>query len=92
MTTTPPETHTPGLVWRMYRAVVGVGLACGLAIVTVFEVTRPIIARNRIEARRRAILDVLPGATTSATFRREASGRFVTATDSEEEGELVFAG
>ena len=55
-------TPTPGLVFKMYRAVVGVGLVCGLAIVTVFEVTRPIIARNKIEARQRAILHVLPGA------------------------------
>jgi electron transport complex protein RnfG len=72
--------------------VVGVGLACGLLIVTAFELTRPIIARNRIEARQRAILDVLPGATGSATFRRAASGRFVPAPADAQEGELVFAG
>jgi electron transport complex protein RnfG len=92
MTAPPPQTTTPGLVWKMYRAVVGVGLACGLLIVTAYELTRPIIARNRVEARQRAILDVLAGATTSATFRREASGRFVPAPADAQEGELVFAG
>ena len=92
MTAAPlQDTPTPGLVFKMYRAVVGVGLACGLAIVTVFEVTRPIIARNQIEARQRAILDVLPEATNSAAFRPEASGRFVAAAV-DAEGELVFAG
>ena len=55
MTAAPlPDTPTPGLVFKMYRAVVGVGIACGLALVTVYEVTRPIIARNKIEARQRA--------------------------------------
>ena len=78
MTGAPPqETPIPGLVFKMYRAVVGVGLVCGLAIVTVFEVTRPIIARNKIEARQRAILHVLPGATESLssgkTIRQLAS-------------------
>ena len=34
----------------MYRALVGVGLLCGLLIVSVYEITRPVIARNRAEA------------------------------------------
>jgi len=36
---TSPE---PG-IWPMYRAMVGVGLGCGVLIVTVFQVTRPMI-------------------------------------------------
>jgi electron transport complex protein RnfG len=92
MTGAPPqEPTTAGLVFKMYRAVVGVGLACGLAIVTVFEITRPIIARNKIEARQRAILDVLPGATGSAAFSRQAAGNFVDV-PVDAAGELVFAG
>ncbi len=92
MTGAPPqETPDPGLVFKMYRAVVGVGLVCGLAIVTVFEITRPIIARNKIEARQRAILYVLPGATDSAAFSRQAAGNFVDL-PVDAPGELVFAG
>ena len=76
--------------WQMYRALCGVGLVCGLLIVVVFEVTRPIIEKNRIEARQRAIFDVLPGARESATFRFDGGG-FVKP-DSEQGQDLVFAG
>jgi electron transport complex protein RnfG len=53
----------------MYRAMVGVGLLCGFLIVSAYEFTRPVIARNRAEALQRAILQVLPEAQTSGTFR-----------------------
>ena len=43
----PLPTPTP--VWHMYRALVGVGLFCGLLIVSVYEFTLPIIQRNKIE-------------------------------------------
>ena len=56
-------------VWPMYRAMVAVGLCCGLLIVTVFQWTRPVIARNRAEALERAIFQVLPEARSSQTFR-----------------------
>jgi electron transport complex protein RnfG len=39
------------------------GLLSGLAIVTVFEVTAPMIAANRARALREAVLRVVPGAT-----------------------------
>jgi electron transport complex protein RnfG len=60
----------------MYRSMVGVGLGCALLIVTVFEVTRPVIVRNEAAALQRAIFDVLPAARTSMTFRAGAEGRF----------------
>ena len=63
---TPP--FAPMSAWQMYRTLVGVGLVCGVLIVSVFESTAPIIRANKIAARERAILDVLPGATTSRTF------------------------
>jgi electron transport complex protein RnfG len=55
--------------WQMYRAMVGVGLLCGLLIVTVYQVTLPVIKRNEAEALERAIFQVLPDAKVSATFR-----------------------
>jgi len=55
--------------WPMLRAMVGVGAFCGLLIVGVYELTRPVIERNRAEALERAILEVVPGAVSSASFR-----------------------
>ena len=63
-------------VWPMYRALVGVGLLCGLLIVSVFEFTRPVIQRNQAEALERAILQVLPEAVSSRTFRLVDQARF----------------
>jgi len=58
----PPST------WHMYRAMVGIGVLCGLIIVTVFQLTRPIIERNQDEALQKAIFQVLP-ADESGAFR-----------------------
>lgn len=86
----PQPLPTP--VWHMYRALVGVGLVCGLLIVTVYETTRPIIQRNKVEARQRAVFDVLPGAATTRTYRWSKGGAFAAVpADSEGEG-LAFAG
>ncbi len=79
-------------VWRMYRAVVGVGIACALVIVVVYEVTRPIIERNRSELRRQAVMDVLPGAEISTAFRLNEDGRFEPASADDEVERVVFAG
>ncbi len=76
----------------MYRAVVGVGVACALMIVVVYEVTRPVIERNRAELRRQAIFDVLPGAYRSAAFRLTDSGTFEFVSADDDAGDLVFAG
>jgi electron transport complex protein RnfG len=68
----PPPTKT----WHMYRALVGVGLLCGFVIVTVFELTRPVIERNHAEALRRAIFQVLPATRSSTSFRLDEAGGF----------------
>ncbi len=76
----------------MYRALVGVGIACGLLIVGVFEWTRPVIAANRAEALRRAVFHVLPGAEASATYRALEEGGFAPL-DGEADGSgLAHAG
>lgn len=86
----PVRTKTK--IWPMYRAVVGVGIFCALVIVLVFELTRPIIERNRIELRKQAIFDVLPAAKRTATFRQTDSGSFELVSGDAEQGKLVFAG
>ena len=75
----------------MYRSMVGVGIVCGLAIVTVFQLTRPVIARKRAEALQRAIFQVLPAARSSTTFRFNGEQRFEVL-EGEGTGQLVYAG
>jgi electron transport complex protein RnfG len=60
----------------MYRALVGVGLLCGVLIVTVYEFTRPVIERNQAEALRRAIFQVLPSARSSTAYRLDGERGF----------------
>jgi len=82
----------PPSVWHMYRAMVGVGLLCGLIIVSVYELTRPVIEKNKAEALQRAIFQVLPGARSSATFRFDAQERFEKLAGPAQGAELVYAG
>lgn len=84
-----------GGAWPMYRAMVGVGLLCGVVIVTVFEVTKPVIERKRAAALEAAVFEVLPGAVTSATFRRQKDDSFILVEGRQPESgvaELVHAG
>ena len=64
--------------WPMYRALVGVGMLCGLLIAVVYQGTRPIIERNRAEALERAVFAVLPAATSRSTFTLNDNRQFVT--------------
>ncbi len=66
----------PPKAWPMYRAMVGIGILCGLLIVTVYQVTKPVIERNKAEALQRAIFQVLPDARASATYALGEDGRF----------------
>jgi len=84
------QVAAPPSVWQMYRSMVGVGLLCGLLIVSVFLVTRPVIERNKAEALQRAIFQVLPDARSSATFRLD--GESFAPLEGEAAGELVYAG
>jgi electron transport complex protein RnfG len=84
---------TPPRAWHMYRSMVGVGLLCGLLIVGVFQVTRPVIERNKAEALQRAIFRVLPDARSTKTFRfDEQQERFELLQDEGPGGPLVYAG
>ena len=77
---------------RMYTVVMGVGVFCAVAIVTVYEFTRPIIKQKTIEFRNQAILDVLPVAHTITAHRLNESGEFEKTTPDSTESNLVFAG
>ncbi len=76
--------------WPMFRAMVGVGLACGLGIVGMFLATRGTIERNRAEALRAAIFQVLPTAHSHETFVWNDDSGFAPATP-EASGPQVYA-
>ena len=78
-------------VWRLYLAMVGVGLVSGLLIVVVVELTRPAIERNKAEALQNAIFRVLPAASSSRTFRLEGEEGFLPLEGDADGAELVYA-
>lgn len=80
----------PAAAWPMYRALVGIGMLCGLLIVFVFAGTRPVIEANRAAALERAVFAVLPAATARLTFALNPAGGFTPAADAA--GERVHAG
>lgn len=80
----------PAAAWPMYRALVGIGMLCGLLIVFVFAGTRPVIEANRAAALERAVFAVLPAATTRLTFVLTPAGGFERAADAK--GERIHAG
>jgi len=87
LTLAPPSPKT----WHMYRSMVGVGLLCGVIIVSVFELTRPVIDRNRAEALQRAIFQVLPLARSSSAFRLDGEAGFVRPKAAADGEPLVYA-
>ncbi len=78
MTATPPSlpkatatTVSPAVspsAWTMLRAMGGVGFVCGLLIAGAYVGTRATIERNRAEALRAAIFEVLPQARSHETL------------------------
>jgi electron transport complex protein RnfG len=76
----------------MYRAMVGVGVFCGLLIVSVFQVTLPRIERNKAEALQKAIFHVLPNASTSTTYYFDEEVGFKLLEGDDVGEPLVYAG
>jgi Na+-translocating ferredoxin:NAD+ oxidoreductase subunit G len=82
----PPST------WHMYRAMVGVGVCCGLLIVTAYQVTLPLIEKNKAEALQAAIFHVLPDATTQTAFRLGEAGGFQVLGEEDLGAQRIYAG
>ncbi len=68
--TEPPKT------WNMLRAMGGVGILCSLLIVFTYQMTLPVIERNKAEALENAVFDVLLGTQTKINFRLTTEGSF----------------
>lgn len=84
--------HNTSSAPRMYLAVMGIGIACSLAIVLVYETTWPVIERNRIELRQQAIRHVLPATSESVAFRQNEMGHYEPCPADSTGSDLVFAG
>ncbi len=74
----------------MLKAMVGIGIACGLLIVMTYEGTLPRIERLKKEALEQAIFRVLPGTVTTKTFLLSDAQKLEETTS--DEGTLVYAG
>ena len=79
--------------FKIYSVVLSVGVVCSLAVVSVYEVTRPIIRRNQVAFRQTAILEVLPAAATAAAFQfNDSTGQFQPTSTDTDRPDSVFAG
>ena len=79
--------------WHMIRTLGGVGILCSLLIVFTFQATLPVITKNKAEALERAIFNVLPGATTRASFQVTGTGDLLPFEGEAKSGEvLIYAG
>lgn len=78
--------------WHMVRALAGLGILCSVLVVLTFQMTLPVITKNKAEALQRAIFKVLPGARTRATLTLTPAGKLV-GVEADAVGDwLVYAG
>ncbi|WP_420319030.1 FMN-binding protein [Ekhidna sp.] len=75
--------------FTMLRAMVGIGILCGILIVFTYEGTLPRIERLRAEALEQAIFNVVPGIESTKAFAWE-DGQFSEA--GEGNTQIVYAG
>jgi electron transport complex protein RnfG len=80
----------PGAL-RLVATLALAGLLSGLIIVTAFEATQPTIAAHQARVLRRAVLQVLPGATHSQRLAWRGQ-RLVAAEDAAPGEQAIFAG
>lgn len=76
----------------MIRTLGGVGIACSLLIVSAFQITKPIIKKNKAIALEKAIYQVIPGATKKITFEALQDGSFKRTEHDVEGKPRVFVG
>ena len=86
------RSQSPPASWPLYRALVGVGVVCGLLIVSVFVLTGPVIARNEAAALQQAVFRVLPGAVAKASLALGEDGHFRPAAADDAAHQMVHAG
>lgn len=70
MTTTgqTPNLEQPPSPWKIVKVLGGVAMLSGLLVVLTYQLTLPTITENRRIAREKAVLSVIPGATSFVEF------------------------
>jgi len=74
----------------MYRAMVGLGLICALIVVSVFEITSPVIKQKKLELLQHALYRVFPNASQFTRYQFTSDGKFVSTNDDTIE-DIVYA-
>lgn len=78
---------------QMLRAMVGIGILCGLLIVLTYEGTAPIIKEKQAAALEQAIFKVIPGTKQTRSFRwTEGQGFRMVKAEPGSADELVYGG
>lgn len=77
---------------QMVGVLVGLGVFCGLAIVSAYLGTQSVILRNQIDLRQEAVFHVLPGATGTRAFRLKDDGTFEAVPLESQGPDVVYAG
>jgi len=83
---------SPASSTKMLRAMVGIGIACALLIVLTYVGTLPRIERLKAEALEKAIFKVIPGITSTKTFKLTDANAFSVMSVEEEPENVVYAG
>lgn len=76
--------------FRLITTMGGIGLVCGVLIVLTFQMTFPVIERNKAAALERAVFDVVPGAESKVTFL-VAGDELERAEAGAADGEAIYA-
>ena len=74
----------------VYRTLVGIGVLCATLIVSAYIMTGPAIERNKADALKQAIFDVIPGASEFVTLKYDSG--FGTADETSAEASSVYVG
>jgi electron transport complex protein RnfG len=77
--------------FKMFRAMVGIGILCAFLIVLTYENTFSIIKQNKTEALEKAVFNVLPGATKKVNYIYSGNG-FEPAGGDAQKVPTVYAG
>ncbi len=85
----PQPQATPALA--MLRTLGGIAMLSGLLVVTVYQLTLPIIAENQRIATERAVFRVIPGAVAKRDFVAGPGGLVPATEAAEGEWETVYA-
>lgn len=77
---------------KMLRAMVGIGIICGLLIVLTYDGTLSRIEHLQSEALEKAIFKVIPGITKTKTFQLSEDNSFTEIKEKNKLAQVVYAG